>query len=143
MNAMHVDSPAHSRTASRSPVLHRERPDRGDRDHDHFSPPQALPPPAIPHTRSHGAMPPSHHRSPYDSHATVPNGAEPPPYAAGTPPPPVPATFASIMNAYPAPPMASPSANESAGQDYHANGTGSGSTRRNGHPPSYSPPGDR
>ncbi|KAI0700375.1 hypothetical protein C8T65DRAFT_657892 [Cerioporus squamosus] len=138
-SAMLVDSPALSHSASRSPVLHRERPERGDREHDHFSAPHALPPPAIPHSRSHSALPSPHHRSPYDSHSSVPNGAETVAYGAGTPPPPVPATFASIMNAYPAPPMASPPANEGAGPDYYANG----SSRRNGHPPSYSPPGDR
>ncbi|KAI0755106.1 hypothetical protein C8Q80DRAFT_1299820 [Daedaleopsis nitida] len=134
-NAMHVDSP-HSRTASRSPVMHRER-DRGDREHDRFSPTHALPPPAIPHSRSQSSLPSPHHRLPYESHATVPNNAEPV-YRAGTPPPPVPATFASIMNAYPAPPMASPPANEG-GQDYvYANG----GSRRNGQP-SYALAGER
>ncbi|RDX49961.1 hypothetical protein OH76DRAFT_1438336 [Lentinus brumalis] len=135
-SAMRVDSPVHARTASRSPVLHRERSERADREHDHFSPPHALPPHAVPHPRAHGALPSPHHRSPYDSHSVVPNGAESVAYRAGTPPPPVPATFASIMNAYPAPPMTSPPANEGAGPDYtYANG----SSRRNGHPP----PGDR
>ena len=80
------------------------------------------------HSHSQSSLPSPHHRSPYESHASVPNGAEPA-YRAGSPPPPVPATFASIMNAYPAPPKAAPA---------HENGN----SRRNGHP-SYSPPADR
>ncbi|KAH9889789.1 hypothetical protein C8Q73DRAFT_747570 [Cubamyces lactineus] len=138
---MHVDSPTHSRTASRSPVIHRER-DRGDRD-DHFSPPLHLPPPAVGHSRSQSTVASPHghghgHRSPYESHAVpagghMTNGADPAYRTAGTPPPPVPPTFASIMHAYPAPPIASsPPANDGgAGQEYaYANGNG----RRNGHP---------
>ena len=139
-NRMQVDShsPAHSRTASRSPVLHRERTDRereregGYYDHHSHRPSQALP-----HPRPQGSAPSPHQRSAYESHAPIPNGGEaayrdrerecgdrsPPPA-----PPPVPATFASIMNAYPAPPMTSPPAGESG--DY---ANGSGNSRRNGH----------
>lgn len=144
-DAMQVDSPAlsQSRTASRSPVLLRER-DRSDREHDHFSPPHALPPPAMSHSHSHPQTSQSspHHRSPYESHATIPNGPEPVYRSATPPPPPVPATFASIMNAYPAPPKISPPlppAHEGPGPEFvHANG----SSRRNGHR-SYSPVANR
>ncbi|EIW59162.1 uncharacterized protein TRAVEDRAFT_147049 [Trametes versicolor FP-101664 SS1] len=125
---MRVDSPTHSRTASRSPIMHRER----DRD-DHFSPPQHHLPPG--HVAS-----PHGHRSPYGSHGVpagpgsgMSNGGEPVGYRQGTPPPPVPATFASIMHAYPAPPIASspPLSEASVSQEYaYANGNG----RRNGHP---------
>ncbi|OSD07349.1 hypothetical protein PYCCODRAFT_1430603 [Trametes coccinea BRFM310] len=129
---MHIDSPTHSRTASRSPVMHRERERDRDRERDdHFSPPMHLPPPVVGSSRSHSTVASPHgHRSPYDSHA---NGAsEQAGYRAGTPPPPVPATFASIMHAYSAPPNASsPPAGESAEYAY-ANGNGNG--RRNGHP---------
>ncbi|KAH9931652.1 uncharacterized protein BXZ73DRAFT_77677 [Epithele typhae] len=130
---MHVDSP-HSRTASHSPVMHRER----ERD-GHYSPPHQLPPPpplAHSHSlsRSHGSIPPPspHHRyvphangGDYREHYDRDRGRSPPP-----PPPPgpaVPATFASIMNAYPNPPprMGSPPASESS---VYANGV-----RRNGH----------
>ncbi|KAI0369383.1 hypothetical protein BV20DRAFT_1036495 [Pilatotrama ljubarskyi] len=135
---MHLDSPTHShphsRPASRSPVMHRER--ERDRE-DHFSPPLHLPPPVAGQARSQGSVASPHgHRSPYDSHAVPPtgpvsNGAEPVGYRAGTPPPPVPPTFASIMHAYPAPPIASPPASETGPQEYaYANGNG----RRNGHP---------
>ncbi|TBU44286.1 hypothetical protein BD309DRAFT_958810 [Dichomitus squalens] len=150
-NAMQVDphSPTHSRTASRSPVLHRERVDRErERDYyDHHSPAHQLPPPPLPHTRSQSSLPSPHHRSPYETHVLVSNGGESV-YRErerererdrSPPPPPVPATFASIMNAYPAPPIVSPPTNEGAGAD-HVNGNGG--SRRNGHP-SYSPPSDR
>ncbi|CDO71663.1 hypothetical protein BN946_scf184915.g7 [Trametes cinnabarina] len=125
---MHIDSPTHSRTASRSPVVHRER--ERDRDREgHFSPPLHLPPPVVGSSRSQSSTvaSPRGHRSPYDSHTN--GGSEQGGYRSGTPPPPVPATFASIMHAYSAPPIASsPPAGE--GQDYaYANGSG----RRNGH----------
>ncbi|KAI0670909.1 hypothetical protein C8Q78DRAFT_1069633 [Trametes maxima] len=127
---MRVDSPTHSRTASRSPVMHRER--ERDRD-DHFSPPHHLPPPAMGHSRSHSSHASPHgHRSPYESHAVpatsmVSNGVEARGYREPTPPLQIPPTFASIMHAYPAPPMAS---SPPAGEVGYTNGNG----RRNGHP---------
>ncbi|KAI8994166.1 hypothetical protein BD414DRAFT_275236 [Trametes punicea] len=136
---MHIDSPTHSRTASRSPVMHRgdrERDRERERD-DRFSPPLHLPPPVVGHSRSQSTVASPHgHRSPYEPAGgpeRVLSGApEPAGYRAGTPPPPVPPRFASIMHAYPAPPIAaSPSASEGASQDYaYVNGSG----RRNGHP---------
>lgn len=149
-NGMQVDShsPAHSRTASRSPVLHRERVDR-DRDGGYYDHHSHLPPPALPHSRSQGSLPSPHQRSAYESHAPVPNGGEAT-YRErereradrSPPPPPVPATFASIMNAYPAPPMSSPPGGDGAGGDYT---NGNGGSRRNGHAShaSYSPVAER
>lgn len=116
-------SPVQSYRTSHSPVMLRDREPYSPKQH-----PAASGGPSA-HTRSHSRSS-QDHRSPYQAHAMPPhNGPDQGApssrsYAAHTPPP-VPATFASIMNAYPAPPMASPpSAHE---QEYtYSNG------RRNG-----------
>ncbi|EED78631.1 predicted protein [Postia placenta Mad-698-R] len=125
-----VGPPDARRTMSHSPVMHRER--EREREHEHYSP-QQMPPPHVTRSHSHSSMssPHAHHRSPYQPPAR--NGEA----AAGpvTPrhhympasPPPVPATLASIMHAYPAPPgPAGPPDTEYT----YTNGSGH---RRNGH----------
>ncbi|OBZ71281.1 hypothetical protein A0H81_08682 [Grifola frondosa] len=83
---------------SHSPVLHR--------DHEHYSSPQLAPP----HGRAPSRSPYQHHAQP-EHNGVDQQGAGGRSYIpAGATPPPVPPTFASIMNAYPAPPMASPPA---------------------------------
>lgn len=118
------------RTTSHSPVLLRDREPYSPKQH-HPSSSMSGGPSA--HTRSHSRSS-QDHRSPYQAHAMPShNGSDQGSIssrtysAAQTPPPPVPATFASIMNAYPAPPMiSSPPSHE---QEYpYANG------RRNGAP---------
>lgn len=107
LQAARPGSPAQNyRHASHSPAMMREP----------YSPQHHPSAPGGPsaHTRSHSRSS-QDLRSPYQGHAVSPhhNGAEPGPalprsYGAAThTPPPVPAPFASIMNAYPAPPMAS------------------------------------
>ncbi|KAI0917401.1 hypothetical protein AcW1_007402 [Taiwanofungus camphoratus] len=133
----HGESPAQPhRPMSHSPVLHRERDrdrhrertrsrDRGrDRSRDRFSPA----PPAHATRRSSFTSPHPHHRSPYAGHNGEPGPGTPRGYMPAASPPPVPPTFASIMNAYPAPPMSSSPVD--AGAEYaYANGNGG---RRNG-----------
>ena len=114
------------RTPSHSPVLLREREPYSPKQH-----PAASGGGPSAHTRSHSRSS-QDLRSPYQAHAMpAHNGSDGGRGYGGasqTPPPPVPATFERIMNAYPAPPMASsPSAHE---QEYaYANGRRNGGER--------------
>jgi len=155
------------RNMSHSPSLHRDRDHRDrdrdrerdreadrdrdsnrdrERDHERYSPPQHAPAHA---TRSHSRSSlssPQAHRSPYQATSAHNNGDSVPGtprhyIGASSPPPPVPAPFASIMHAYPAPPItpAAPSGSPE-GEYVYANGNGS---RRNGHGSVQAYSGDR
>ncbi|GBE85118.1 predicted protein [Sparassis crispa] len=124
------------RTVSVSPVMARDRSERQrerDRDQDMRERDHYVSPPHLPsHSHSHSSSQSSHHRSPYLPNAGgngMEGGSTSRGFMPAPSPPPVPATFASIMNAYPAPPLASsPPAAPDHTEYTYTNGGG----RRNG-----------
>ncbi|TFY65507.1 hypothetical protein EVJ58_g1930 [Rhodofomes roseus] len=122
-NAVRGESPSSTRM-SHSPVMHRERENR-----ERYSPQPQM---SSHHTRSQShSSPHAHQHSPYHSATSNGDSVRHYPIRSGASPPPVPATFASIMHAYPAPPIATNGATPIMQEEYaYTNGSNG---RRNGH----------